>query len=374
MMRLGTGWRPRVASIFLSSVVVLGALTAPTAASGYHGSPARLTSLQPHANRQVDAGAQQAGLKQGALPVYRHNSISNQGADGGFTDSTRSVEISWMRLDLYRCAILDVICWGLRVDLIGDFDSGSHVLECVVDGNRIWREEQWWPFGPTDCGGFFRQGTWGGSTPSQTYKTAYVIVDSTMSNVLRSDAYSDIDDIGVHRRGVQALAAEGVFEGTECAPGRFCPREPLPRWIMVVWLVRILDGADPQSAPDAGFADVDPGQWWAPHVNRLFELGVTKGCRTDPLRYCPSRAVNRAQMASFLARAFSLPPGPPAGFADVDPQGVHSANIDALATAGITVGCRTDPGEWREGTSPSRSLRTVRDSLPSYGSHSSAWG
>ena len=33
-----------------------------------------------------------------------------------------------------------------------------------------------------------------------------------------------------------------------------------------------------------------------------------------------------------------------------------------------------EPGEWREGTSPSRSLRTVRDSLPSYGSHSSAWG
>ena len=33
-----------------------------------------------------------------------------------------------------------------------------------------------------------------------------------------------------------------------------------------------------------------------------------------------------------------------------------------------------DPGEWREGTSPSRSVRTVRDSLPSYGSHSSALG
>ena len=33
-----------------------------------------------------------------------------------------------------------------------------------------------------------------------------------------------------------------------------------------------------------------------------------------------------------------------------------------------------DPGEWREGTSPSRSLRTVRDSLPSYGSHSPAQG
>ena len=30
-------------------------------------------------------------------------------------------------------------------------------------------------------------------------------------------------------------------------------------------------------------------------------------------------------------------------------------------------------GEWREGTSPSRSLRTVRDSLLSYGSHSPAF-
>ena len=37
--------------------------------------------------------------------------------------------------------------------------------------------------------------------------------------------------------------------------------------------------------------------------------------------------------------------------------------------AGWAEGC-----EWREGTSPSRSLRTVRDSLPSYGSRSPAWG
>ena len=35
---------------------------------------------------------------------------------------------------------------------------------------------------------------------------------------------------------------------------------------------------------------------------------------------------------------------------------------------------RGDPGEWREGTSPFRSVRTVRDSLSSYGSHSSALG
>ena len=161
--------------------------------------------------------------------------------------------------------------------------------------------------------------------------------------LLAQGGYFDISDAGVHRPAVEALALEGAFTGTECAEGRFCPGEPLLRWVMAVWLVRILDSDDPASAPDAGFADVDSGEWWAPHVNRLAEMGVTTGCRTDPLRYCPDRAVTRAQMASFLARAFELEPGPRAGFTDVDPANVHRANIDALAAAGVTKGCRTDP-------------------------------
>ena len=48
-------------------------------------------------------------------------------------------------------------------------------------------------------------------------------------------------------------------------------------------------------------------------------------------------------MASFLVRAFQLPPAQtPAGFADTE-NNTHTANIDALAAAGITVGCATDP-------------------------------
>ena len=49
-------------------------------------------------------------------------------------------------------------------------------------------------------------------------------------------------------------------------------------------------------------------------------------------------------MASFLARAFDLPAADPAGFADVDSQtSVHGQNIDRLAASGITVGCRSEP-------------------------------
>ena len=155
-----------------------------------------------------------------------------------------------------------------------------------------------------------------------------------------SGAFDD-DDGKVHQAAIDRLAAAGVLERTVCGERLFCPDEPLQRRIMAVWMVRVLDqGVEP---PDAGtrFGDVDPGEWWARHVERLADLEVTKGCDSDPPRYCPDQAVSRAQMASFLARAFDLEPAESAGFADTG--GTHEANIDALAAAGITKGCDSDP-------------------------------
>ena len=152
--------------------------------------------------------------------------------------------------------------------------------------------------------------------------------------------FSDVGEGSVHASAVEALTAEGVFEGTECGPGLFCPGEPILRWEMAVWLVRVLDdGAEPEEDGSSRFSDVDAGVWWAPYVERFAELGVTRGCATGPLRYCPQEAVTRAQMASFLVRAFDLGVGPPAGFTDVRGGETHAANIDALAASGVTQGC-----------------------------------
>ena len=155
-------------------------------------------------------------------------------------------------------------------------------------------------------------------------------------------AFSD-DDGSVHEPGLNALAAEGVLAGFECGEGLICPSEPLQRWEMAVWLVRVLDDDDPDPIEESRFVDVDAELWWAPFVDRLFALEVTVGCRTEPARFCPDRSVTRSQMATFLTRAFDLEPAPPAGFVDVDPGGTHSANIDALAAARITAGCRQEP-------------------------------
>ena len=153
---------------------------------------------------------------------------------------------------------------------------------------------------------------------------------------------ADIDPDGWRYDAVSALTDDGVLAGTECAPGLFCPGDPVPRWLVAVWLVRVVDGQDPKPVRSSRFADVDAGHWWAAHVERLAELGVTAGCASDPAEFCPDDPVTRAQMATFLSRAFGLNPAVPQGFVDTGGS-IHEADIDALFRAGITGGCSTEP-------------------------------
>ena len=159
------------------------------------------------------------------------------------------------------------------------------------------------------------------------------------------DGFADITGAGVHAPAIEILDALGGLDGTECASGRFCPSEPLRRWVMAVWLVRALDGTDPEPGDSGDFVDVPAGAWWAGHVDRLAELGITKGCATGPARYCPSETVTRGQMATFLKRAFGIEATRPGGFTDIAGN-FHAGSIDALVAADITAGCATDPARY----------------------------
>ena len=150
------------------------------------------------------------------------------------------------------------------------------------------------------------------------------------------------DEGNVHESSVNKLAEAGVFEGTECDERRICPNEPLLRWVMAVWIARALNETPARADPEARFADVAPDNWWASYVELLADLGITAGCKTGPLRYCPDKPVTRAQMATFLVRALDLDAAPSAGFADTEGN-THEANVDALAAVGVTAGCKTDP-------------------------------
>ena len=124
----------------------------------------------------------------------------------------------------------------------------------------------------------------------------------TPTPALGAGGFSDVSSGGVHEPAIEALADRGVFTDTECGDGLFCPDEPIDRWVMAVWLIRVL-GDEVTAAGISRFGDVDSSEWWSPHTEELANRNITAGCATVPLRYCPDQSVTRAQMATFLHRA-----------------------------------------------------------------------
>ena len=113
---------------------------------------------------------------------------------------------------------------------------------------------------------------------------------------------------------------------------------------MAAFLTRAI-GEDVGSMPYHGyFADVPAGQWYTPYVERLYELGITTGYADHTYR--PDRAVSRAEMAAFLARAFdhTSDVAPARGvFTDVDPGAWYAPSVELIYDLGITKGCSTSP-------------------------------
>ena len=166
----------------------------------------------------------------------------------------------------------------------------------------------------------------------------YASLLASVSNAAaQTGAYEDVPSNVYYSQPVAELAAQGVFEGTECAEG-LCPGEPMDRKTMAVWTVRVLDGQDPPAISQTRFNDVDAASFHAPFIERMAELGVTRGCG-DGSGFCPDRTVTRAQMAVFLSRAYDLQDGPVPGFSDVPSNAWYAADVARLAASGITVGC-----------------------------------
>lgn len=149
-----------------------------------------------------------------------------------------------------------------------------------------------------------------------------------------------LDDNGSMFEGaIEAVAAEGITRGCN-PPGNdlFCPKQHVTRGQMAAFLVRALGLA--ANGPQT-FVDVPPDHIFHAEIRGLAAAGITKGCNPAQgnTRYCPDRAVTRAEMAAFLVRARGLTATSAISFADVPPGHLFHSEINRLATAGITFGC-----------------------------------
>ena len=111
-------------------------------------------------------------------------------------------------------------------------------------------------------------------------------------------------------------------------------------------------GAAMQGVIDVStFGDVPPSHPFFTWIEALYRAGITGGCNTTPLLYCPDAHVTRAQMAVFLLRgihgaAYQPPAATGTTFNDVPSDNVFAPWIEELAREGITGGCSTSPPQY----------------------------
>lgn len=152
-----------------------------------------------------------------------------------------------------------------------------------------------------------------------------------------------IDDNGnIHESAIEAIASVGVTTGCNATTDRYCPSSGVSRAEMAAFLLRAIgDTTSPSST--GTFADVQAGAWYAPFVDRLAELGISIGYADGSFR--PNAGVTRAEMAVFLTRAFpSLSEAQPTGaFSDVPIDAWYAGAVEGILASGVTTGCATDP-------------------------------
>ena len=143
---------------------------------------------------------------------------------------------------------------------------------------------------------------------------------------------------------IQRLYNAGITTGCSQSPLRYCPEQAVTRAEMAIFLERSKGTFNPPQGTGIIFADVSRFDWYVDWVELLYADEITTGCATNPLSFCPNKAVTRAEMAVFLLRtkygADFEPPAASGYFADVHQDNYWAADyIEQLYQDGITTGC-----------------------------------
>jgi hypothetical protein len=162
---------------------------------------------------------------------------------------------------------------------------------------------------------------------------------------LSGDAVAErfIDDNGnIHESAIKAIASIGVTTGCNPTTDRYCPGQGVTRAEMAAFLLRAI-GDTTQPSSSGTFSDVPAGQWYTAYVERLAELGISVGYGDGTFR--PNANVTRAEMSVFLTRAFaSLSAVQPTGaFSDVPAGAWYAGSAEGILAGGVTTGCDTEP-------------------------------
>jgi hypothetical protein len=113
-------------------------------------------------------------------------------------------------------------------------------------------------------------------------------------------SFTDVSPTSFATEAISLISELGITTGTSqytYDPAGLVTRRQMAAFLSRLWL---LLHPDTQAGGAHPFTDIEPGDYAAPHVALIYELGITTG--VSPTAYAPDNLVSREQMAAFLAR------------------------------------------------------------------------
>jgi CSLREA domain-containing protein len=118
-------------------------------------------------------------------------------------------------------------------------------------------------------------------------------------------SFADLSTSHLYWQDIEILYANGLTAGCSVSPLSFCPDQIMDRAQSGVFMLRgnYGTGYTPPVAPWNLFADdFSPGAWAEKWAEGMYNAGLTAGCATGPLRYCPWDQTPRVQAVVFGLR------------------------------------------------------------------------
>jgi hypothetical protein len=159
-------------------------------------------------------------------------------------------------------------------------------------------------------------------------------------------SFSDVSPASGFYSFIEDIFHNGITGG--CGAGIYCPTNSVTRAQMSVFLLKSKHGAAFVPPPCQGiFGDVACPSLFADWIEELAAEGITAGCSTSPLLYCPDSPVTRQQMSAFLLKSLNgsgyVPPPASGIFGDVPVANLFAPWIEDLYNRQITAGCSASP-------------------------------
>ena len=155
-------------------------------------------------------------------------------------------------------------------------------------------------------------------------------------------SFTDVPSWNNFYRNIETVFHDGITGG--CGSGDYCPDASTLRKQMAVFLLKSkFESAYVPPAAVGIFADVPATDPFAPWIEDLYNRGITGGCSSAPLEYCPDQPVLRQQMAVFLLKTLLgssyAPPACTGLFTDVSCPSLFADWIEDLYHRQIAAGC-----------------------------------